>query len=146
MIEKKIKTLRTLKTHSDYELHCAKSHSKACYLCSAPSIKAYKHWRIIENQFPYDEVATMNNMVVSLRHAKEDDLTPDEKAEYQRIKADLHDEYDMIVENTHKQKSIPGHFHLHLLKIRERLMKFEEKRPCAVFLTAEAKTMIQSGP
>ena len=146
MFEKRLKTLRTLETHAQYERHMASEfHPKSCYLCSAKPLKAYQHWKIIENQFPYDEVATMHNMVVSLRHTSEHGLTPEEVTEYKKVKMDLHEEYDMIVENTRMQKSIPGHHHLHLLKLKERLIRFEENRPEAGFLSS-AHIGTQSGP
>ncbi len=136
MISKLVKTLRTLETHAKYELHLTSGHAPAgCYLCRAKPIKAYKHWKIIENEFPYDEVATESHILVPLRHAKEEVLGIAARREYKKIRGELHEKYDMIAENTHKQKSIPEHYHLHLMQIRERLLTIDDKRPQAVFLT-----------
>jgi hypothetical protein len=119
----KVKTLRTLKTHTDYEKYRKTPKFPACYICTAKAIKTYQNWKVIENEFPYDEVATKNDMIVPLRHTTEDNLTEQELREFTKIKEDINDKYDMILENTHKRKSIPGHFHLHLLQIKEREMK-----------------------
>ena len=120
---KKVKTLRTLKTHADYEWYRKTPKFPTCYICSAPAIKTYGKWKKIANEFPYDEIATQNDMIVPLRHTTEDNLTEQELREFVEIKKDINEEYDMITENTHKQKSIPGHFHLHLLTIKEREME-----------------------
>jgi len=132
---KKVKTLRTLETHARYERHRKSSDFPKCFLCEASPLKKFKYWKVVENQFPYDEVATMSHMVVSLRHAPEEELTPAEIREYKKVKNECHENYDIIIENTRKQKSIPSHHHLHLLQIKERENICEEKRPPAAFLT-----------
>ena len=116
----KVKTLRTLESHAEYERYMKTPKFPKCYICSAKPIKIYKLWRVIENEFPYNEIATKNDMIVPLRHTTEVNLTEEELREFTKIKEDINDKYDMILENTHKQKSIPGHFHLHLLQIKER--------------------------
>lgn len=120
MVIKKVKTLRTLETHKKYGEYRNDPKFPTCYICTAKAIKKYKNWKMIENEFPYDEVSTKNDMIVPLRHTTENGLTEEELREFVEIKEDINDKYDMIMENTHKQKSIPGHFHLHLLQIRER--------------------------
>lgn len=130
-----IKSLRSLQTHLQYLEHRNSPNFPKCYVCDAKPLKEYRHWKIIENQFPYDEVAATSHMVVPKRHLKESELTWREMSEFEKVKADMHAEYDMIIENTRKQKSIPGHYHLHLLKLKERMVAVHEKRPEAVFLT-----------
>jgi len=120
---KKVKTLRTLESHAEYERYMKTPKFPKCYICSAKPIKTYKLWRVIENEFPYNEIATKNDMIVPIRHTTENGLTEEELREFTKIKEDINDKYDMILENTHKQKSIPGHFHLHLLQIKEREIK-----------------------
>ena len=133
---KLVKTLRTLDTHARYEAHCARQIHPECYLCKAPPIREYKYWNVIPNEFPYDEVATESHILVPKRHIREEGLTTEEIKELAVIKPDIHETYDLIMENTHKQKSIPGHFHTHLLMIRERIMT-EHERPQAVFFTPQ---------
>ena len=116
----KFKSLRKLETELAYRKYQKTPKFPTCYICSATAIKTYGKWKKIENEFPYNEIATENHMIVPLRHTTEDNLTEEELREFTKIKEDINDKYDMILENTHKQKSIPGHFHLHLLKIKER--------------------------
>ena len=116
----KFKSLRKVETELAYRRYQKTSKFPTCYICSAPAIKTYGKWKKIENEFPYNEIATENHMIVPLRHTTEDNLTEEELREFTEIKEDINDKYDMILENTHKQKSIPGHFHLHLLQIKER--------------------------
>jgi len=116
----KFKSLRKIETELAYRIYQKTPKFPTCYICSAPAIKTYGKWKKIENEFPYNEIATENHMIVPLRHTTEDNLTEEELREFTKIKEDINDKYDMILENTHKQKSIPGHFHLHLLQIKER--------------------------
>jgi len=133
-MSKLVKTLRSLKTHARYEQHCSLSDGKECYLCNAPAVKRFTYWKIIENQYPYDEIAAISHMAVSLRHTKETELSDDEFKEYEKVKKYIHQTYDTIMENTNKQKSIPNHYHVHLLILKEQEI---QERPRAVFLTPE---------
>lgn len=122
MNPRKVKTLRTLEMHARYEKHCATQCSHGCYLCRANPVKDYRYWKIIDNEFPYDEVATVSHMLVPKKHVKEDKLNLEEFNELEKIKPKIHEAYDLIIENTHKLKSIPEHYHLHLLEMKEREM------------------------
>lgn len=116
----KFKSLRKVETELAYRKYQKTPKFPTCYICTAKAIKTYQNWKVIENEFSYDEVATKNDMIVPMRHTIEENLTEEELREFTKIKEDINDKYDMILENTHKQKSIPGHFHLHLLQIKER--------------------------
>jgi diadenosine tetraphosphate (Ap4A) HIT family hydrolase len=116
-------SLRKAKTEIAYRKHQKSPKFPTCYICTAKAQKTYEGWRIIRNEYPYDEIATRNDMLVPLRHTTENDLTEKELREFTKIKEDVNDKYDMIIENTHKRKSIPGHFHLHLIQLREKEMK-----------------------
>ena len=88
----------------------------ACLLCEKPSLKEFTHWRIVENIFPYDLVAKVSHMIIPSQHKTESDLTDVEEQEFKDIKINyLQNQYDYILENTHKNKSLPHHFHLHIL-------------------------------
>lgn len=119
----KFKSLRKNETELAYREYRKTPNFPACYVCTAPAIKTYEGWKKIKNEFPYDEVATKNDMIVPIRHTTERDLTERELREFVKIKEEINNDYDMILENTHKRKSIPGHFHLHLLEIKEREIK-----------------------
>ena len=72
------------------------------------------------NAFPYDRIAQSHHMLVSNRHAKEVELTPEELSEFIELKnAVLNNRYDYFLEATDRTKSVPEHFHLHLLVVKE---------------------------
>ena len=86
-----------------------------CVLCKAESIKEFIYWKIINNNFPYDLLAKQHHMLVPVRHIREDQITAEEYNELLDIKANNLDVYDYIMEATPKAKSVPYHFHLHLI-------------------------------
>lgn len=100
-----------------YKAHIAEHSSDGdCPLCSKEAVKNFKYWKIIKNDFPYDLIAREHRMIVPLRHIHEDALTVSEVAEFEDLKKTYIDaEYDYMVEATTKNKSIPAHFHLHLI-------------------------------
>ncbi len=90
--------------------------NEECTLCKKPAIQEYKYWKITENRFPYDLIAETHTMIMPIRHVTEMDLTHEEKGEFLALKMNtLAEVYDYIIEPTSKNKSIPGHFHLHLI-------------------------------
>jgi hypothetical protein len=55
-------------------------------------------------------------MIVPLRHTKERGLNAEELDELLQIKEEvLNSEYDYLIEAALKNRSIPEHFHLHLV-------------------------------
>ena len=99
-------TLRTQEVERAREEHLKSvASSDVCRLCEKESLKSFVHWRITENNFPYDKVASVHHMLMSIRHVSENKLKI--KQEFVRI------EYDWIIESI--EKSIPEHFHLHLI-------------------------------
>lgn len=89
---------------------------KGCALCAREPVQEFELWRIIENRFPYDRVAKEHYMVIPKRHVTETGLSLSEKKELARIKKEyFHKNYDFVIEAMEKRKSIPGHFHLHLI-------------------------------
>lgn len=91
---------------------------RGCPLCGAPALKEFSYWKIVSNLYPYDRIAKRHDMIVPLRHVREPELTIEERAELDRIKEEyVHENYDYMLESTHKRKSIPQHFHLHLIDI-----------------------------
>lgn len=88
----------------------------SCPLCEKDPLQLFAYWKIIENSFPYDLVADTHHMIAPLRHVVEEDLNQAELKELKEIKAGMiQSTYDYIIEGTQKMKSLPGHFHLHLL-------------------------------
>lgn len=108
--------LRTEETAEKYRIHRATGAlEKSCPLCRENSLETFKFWKIIQNDFPYDRIAETHHMVIPLRHINEEGLTEDELQEFHKIKHSKLQEYDLIVEATSRNKSIPAHFHLHLI-------------------------------
>lgn len=116
----KNKTLRTAKSEAIYVKHRKTNKEIGCPLCKSEDIKTFKYWKIIKNRFPYDRIAREHNMILPIRHIIEDDLNQKELDELRTIKNNyIKDEnYNYIIEATINTKSQPGHFHLHLIKLK----------------------------
>ena len=87
-----------------------------CRLCEKEPLKNFTRWRIIQNEFPYDKVAKVHHMIIPNRHVTEPELNSEEIQEFRDIKQEyLHKKYDFLIEASYLKKSIPGHFHIHLI-------------------------------
>lgn len=107
-----------------YVLSRKKNRSVGCILCEIKqaAIKKFEHWIILPNDFPYDKLAVGHDMLVSKRHVEfESDLSNSEKKELLEIKERYIPKanYDMYIENTPRLKSVKGHFHGHLLRLKQ---------------------------
>ncbi len=109
-------SLRTPEGTKEYQEYLSAVDANApCVLCAKPSIQDFTHWKIVVNEFPYDVISKDHFMILPIRHTTEADLNEAEKQEYSTIKNNvIQEKYDYIIENATKNKSIPGHFHLHL--------------------------------
>jgi diadenosine tetraphosphate (Ap4A) HIT family hydrolase len=59
-------------------------------------------------------------MLVPLRHITEVEITPEERDEYLEIKkSHIDTEYEYIFISTKRTVSIPDHFHMHLIVVKE---------------------------
>lgn len=114
-------SLRTPEMIRKYEKHQKTGALlKSCAICDGKPIKAFRYWKIINNNFPYDVIARVHHMVVPLRHTKERDLKAEEIEELLQIKEEvLCQEYDYLIEASTKNKSIPNHFHIHLIVTKD---------------------------
>ena len=112
---------RTPQNQESYEAYKAAGNlDRGCVLCARESVHEFEYWRIIENKFPYDRIAKIHHMILPKRHVVESDLSDEEIQELKDIKEkDLHKDYDFMIEATHRMKSIPAHFHLHLIVARD---------------------------
>lgn len=86
-----------------------------CVCCDLETVQSFTHWRIVANDFPYDLIAKAHDMIVPIRHVTEDGLREEEKQEFKQIKNDYLQRYNFIMEASEKTKTVPGHFHLHLI-------------------------------
>lgn len=59
-------------------------------------------------------------MILPIRHAALSELTQAEWTEYNELKHTyIGDNYEYLMESTAKRFSIPGHFHVHLVTIKD---------------------------
>ena len=82
-------------------------------------IREFKHWLIIENRFPYDNMTSVNHMLIPKRTLNDlAEASQVELAEHQAIRYILIEEgfYDAVVENLPRSKSVTQHAHLHLVR------------------------------
>lgn len=88
-----------------------------CPLCADKDVlQDFKHWKIMKNAFPWDRVIKEHHMVVPKRHATFAMLNDEEKEELGKIKSTyINGLYTIMAEATDQVKSVPGHFHLHLV-------------------------------
>lgn len=109
-------SLRSKETEKKYQEVRAERDPSFCALCEATPLEEFTHWKILQNDFPYDEVASTHDMLVSKRHVTEGEITQEEWLEYNKIKHGyVAEKYEIVMEGTQKLKSIPDHFHVHLL-------------------------------
>ncbi|MBX4192088.1 hypothetical protein KW798_01230 [Candidatus Parcubacteria bacterium] len=115
--------LRTKEMSDKYQALIAQGGlDHSCVLCAKTPLKEFTYWKIIPNDFPYDKVAKTHHMLIPKRHSDEKNLTKEENEELWKIKPEyINDQYDYILEATSKHKSIPAHFHLHLLVVKDEL-------------------------
>jgi diadenosine tetraphosphate (Ap4A) HIT family hydrolase len=109
-------SLRTEEGDRIYKEYRAAHPGEPCALCTAKPLKEFTHWKIVKNLFPYDRVALVHDMIIPKRHVAEKDITQEEWIEYNTLKHTvLFSDYEYIIEAALRNKSIPDHFHLHLI-------------------------------
>lgn len=109
-------SLRTAAGEQAYQDAKANKTTKPLEL--VPSIKLFDHWRIIENDYPYDVGYKRCHMLIVKRAGVGawNELNTYELSELDRIKREyLYDEYDQIIENCPNRRSVSHIFHLHLV-------------------------------
>lgn len=114
---------RSKKTYEKYEkVKASGILQKGCNLCKkTTSLKNFKHWRIVHNKYPYDKVAKIHHMIIPKRHTVYEELNRVERDELDLIKnTHINLKYEVILEATNKEKSIPDHFHLHLMVMKRK--------------------------
>lgn len=113
--------LRSVEMEEKYKGYRQSSEwNSGCTLCAEPPLKDFQYWKIINNNFPYDKVSRIHHMIIPKRCVTEKNLTPAETAEFLSLKSSyINQNYGHIIEAVNKGKSIPGHFHLHLLVLDE---------------------------
>lgn len=88
-----------------------------------PIIKMWRYWILVENEFPYDLIAESHALLVPKREFQYDqDMRDEERAELFDIKNEVEftKEFDAVLENLLHNRTIPGHYHLHFMKLKYR--------------------------
>ncbi len=117
-----LRTRETSQKYTDYRIQGGLDGG--CRLCDAQAVKEYRFWKVSINNFPYDRIAEVHHMLLPIRHTDEAGLTEEERQELLAIKDGyVQHHYEFMIEASQKHKSIPAHFHLHLIVAKE----FEDK-------------------
>lgn len=131
-IFKKINTseplLITLRTPAMEKLYFDVTH-KPDYVAGLTHIEPkveFKFWYIIPNEYPYDLVFKTNDMLLPKRKVGlKSQLSRDELAEFEMIKDTyVNNNYDLMIENTARRRTIPDHYHIHLCVYKENKKRF----------------------
>lgn len=108
-------SLRSGQSEAEYQQ--AKLDGNLKLLQDEDSICTFRHWKIIENRFPYDLPYRQCHMLVPKRtFAFRHEMTVEESNElYGIIYKELESSYHQIIENMSASRSILSIFHLHLV-------------------------------
>lgn len=116
----KVRTDATM--HRYHDVMKAREGSDVCVLCAVPSLVEYEYWRIVDNEYPYDRIASTHHLLMPKRCCDDNDLTVAEHAELIALRDTvLNDQYDCMVVNMPKYTSVKQHFHYHLIVLKEEL-------------------------
>jgi len=110
---------RTEAMHNKYEQERGASlDNDLCSFCTETPELKFDFWYIKPNKYPYDGVAQRHDLLMPYRHVGNfEDLNADELNELSSLKSStLNEKYTFIVEAMNKNRSIPGHFHFHLIE------------------------------
>ena len=86
-----------------------------CPFCVGESLHEWEYWKLMPNKYPYDLVAEKHDLLVLNIHeknARKDELEELESIKKMKFIADYH----CLIENFQIRQSVPGHFHVHLLR------------------------------
>jgi len=108
---------RSKKVSDSYALHRASGiMDDGCVLCKAQTLADFSFWKVIPNNYPYDLIAETHNMLVPKRHITDSELSVEEIEELKNIKNSKElQHYQYFIEANNNFKSIPQHYHLHLI-------------------------------
>ena len=91
-----------------------------CIFCEAALrgtiLRVYEHWIVIRNQFPYDKCFKNHRLLATKRHVTEA-LNQAEREELEHHIL-LVEDYNQCILNKKEDRSIPLHFHYHLVDIK----------------------------
>lgn len=121
-----IVSLRTPEMEEKYQAYLKTPEAKECCYCrewrnyveNEPTqiTKTWRHWVLMPNEFPYNAIYSVNDMLFPKRHVEFEELTINEVLEFYQIKKELSGQYHKFEENLGARKSQPGHAHYHFCK------------------------------
>lgn len=89
------------------------------FMTTAPSLVDFTHWRIIKNNYPYDNIAKVHDMLIPRRKfSTYGCMTKPERVELDVIINVYLEDYDAVLLNMTKRRSVTDWFHWHLLKFK----------------------------
>ncbi|MDB5238598.1 MAG: hypothetical protein JWM46_868 [Candidatus Kaiserbacteria bacterium] len=107
---------RTPESQAEYERVLPEILSHGCPLCTKQAVESFVHWKIVTDDFPYNKIAKLHHVLTPLRHVLERELNGEERQEYHDIKEEqLEGKYEYVIEPIGQHRSVPGHFHTHLI-------------------------------
>ena len=109
-------SLRTAEGEAAYQE--AKKSGGTTPLADEKPLKDFVYWKLIQNRFPPTVAFKTSHMLLPRRVVADwGDLNRLELVELTEILAEFDDgRYDQITMNFTRNRSVPGHFHLHLSK------------------------------
>ena len=88
-----------------------------------PFVKGWDLWVLVKNEFPYDRIAENHCLLVPKRRFTDDEeMSIEERHELFEIKREFSGDksFDLMCESMAYDRSVPGMFHLHFLKLKYR--------------------------
>lgn len=110
--------LRTPETWEEYKGR-RQDPTGPCAMCNLVHGESDQVWSIVANEYPYDAIAEKHDLLIPTHHAPHiEDFDEAELATLHLLLAKLEDskEYDAVLWNFPNNQTVPGHFHIHLLK------------------------------
>lgn len=81
-----------------------------------PAIREFTFWKVINNEFPYDNIAGTHHMLVPKREVPQERfLNDEERREMVEVKEMIGSEDDMFMECPNHARTVKGHMHIHLI-------------------------------
>jgi len=111
-------TLRTNATQERYMHYLASQYKGNCIFCDKELLeKEYDYWIIIKNRFPYDKCFINHRLLAPKRHFERGiEMNVAEEEELERILEE--EDFNQCILNKKENRSIPLHFHYHLVTIK----------------------------
>lgn len=82
-------------------------------------VEEFTYWVIIENKFPWTRITKLHHLLIPKRRfARVEDMTTDEKAEWETIRKIVRDKYDMFIENM-LGATVSDLYHPHLILLKD---------------------------